>query len=81
VLQNGPIGPWVHAQRRLLQGGVVILAVLFVIFLDRPTGLAIFSVALALVVLLGAIEFLNQTDPRGTPSSAMAGPAPPGAVP
>lgn len=84
VLQNGPVGPWVHAHRRVLQEGLVILAVLFVIFLDPPTGLAIFSVALALVVFLGAIEFLNQTDPLETPSatsSAMAGPAPPGAVP
>jgi hypothetical protein len=84
ALQNGPVGPWVHAHRRLLQAGVVILAVLFLIFLDRPTGLTILAVAVALVVLLALIEFLNEPAPPGVVPSgaaAMAGSAPPGAVP
>jgi hypothetical protein len=81
ALQNGPVGPWVHAHRRLLQGGVVILAVLFVIFLDRPTGLTVLAVAVALVVLLALIEFLNEPAPHGAPPGAAAmAAAPPGAV-
>ena len=79
VLQNGPVGPWVHAHRRLLQGSTVILGVLFVIFLDQPTGLAILSVAVALVVLLAMIEFLNRPAPSVAPSIA-AGTAPPNAM-
>jgi hypothetical protein len=31
-----------------------------VVFLDRPNGGDILAVALTLVVLLGAVEFLNQ---------------------
>ena len=68
-----------HAHRRLLQGSTVILGVLFVIVLDQPTGLAILSVAVALVVLLAMIEFLNRPAPSVAPSIA-AGTAPPNAM-
>jgi len=59
-LQDGPVGPWVHEYRTALRTGLVLLAALVVIFLDRPSGGDILAVALTLVVLLGAVEFLNQ---------------------
>ena len=59
-LQDGPVGPWVHEYRTALRTGLVLLAGLVVIFLDRPSGGDILAVALTLVVLLGAVEFLNQ---------------------
>jgi hypothetical protein len=67
ALGGGPVGPWVHAHRRLLHASVVVLAALLVIFLDQPTGFAILAVAVAVVVLLGVIEFLNQPAPGGDP--------------
>jgi hypothetical protein len=63
ALGGGPVGPWVHAHRRPLRASVVVLAALLVIFLDQPTGPAVVAVAVAVVVLLGVIEFLNQPAP------------------
>lgn len=65
-LQDGPVGPWVHQHRGLLRALVVVLAVLIVLFLDRPTGLDVLAVAIGLVVALGVIEFLDQPRPAVT---------------
>jgi hypothetical protein len=59
-LQDGPVGPWVHEYRTALRIGLVLLAALVAIFLDRPTGGEILAIAVTLVVLLGVVEFLNQ---------------------
>lgn len=59
-LRSGPVGPWVHDHRGLLRVVVVVLAVLLLLFLDRPTGLDVVAVAVGLVLLLGVIEFLDQ---------------------
>jgi LPXTG-motif cell wall-anchored protein len=73
-LQNGPVGPWVHEHRRVLQVAAVILAALVVVFLDRPTGFDILWVVIGLLVVLGVIEFLNQPreseEPRAGPPQA-----------
>jgi hypothetical protein len=50
----------VHEHRAALRTGLVLPAGLVVVFLDRPSGGDILAVALTLVVLLGAVEFLNQ---------------------
>jgi hypothetical protein len=50
----------VHEYRTALRIGLVLLAALVAIFLDRPSGGAILAIAVTLVVLLGVVEFLNQ---------------------
>jgi hypothetical protein len=65
-LQSGPVGPWVHEHLGLLRTLAVVLAVLVVVFLDRPTGLDVFAVAIGLVVALAVIEFLDQPRPAVT---------------
>jgi len=72
-LQDGPVGPWVHEHRTALRTGLVLLAGLVVIFLDRPSGGDILAVALTLVVLLGAIEFLNQPRSPGGAAAHIGG--------
>ncbi|HEY0815216.1 MAG TPA: hypothetical protein VGE11_18250 [Pseudonocardia sp.] len=62
-LQDAGVGPWVHEHRGVLRTGVVLLAGLVVIFMDRPSSGDILVVALLVVVLLGVIEFLNQPRP------------------
>ena len=59
-LQDGPVGPWVHEYRTALRIGLVLLAALVAIFLDRPSSGEILAIAVTLVVLLGVVEFLNQ---------------------
>ena len=72
-LQDGPFGPWVHEYRTALRTGLVLLAGLVVIFLDRPSGGDILAVALTLVVLLGAVEFLNQPRSPGGAAAHIGG--------
>ena len=72
-LQDGPVGPWVHEYRTALRTGLVLLAGLVVIFLDRPSGGDILAVALTLVVLLGAVEFLNQPRSPGGAAAHIGG--------
>ena len=71
-LQDGPVGPWVHEYRTALRAGLVVLAALVAIFLDRPSGGDILVIALTLVVLLGVVEFLNQPRSPGAPAAATA---------
>ena len=70
-LQDGPVGPWVHEYRSALRIGLVLLAALVAIFLDRPSGGAILAIAVTLVVLLGVVEFLNQPRSPGEPLMAV----------
>lgn len=59
-LAEGPVGPWVHAHRVLLRVVLVVLAVLVLLFVNKPTGFTVLGIAIALVVLLGVVEFLDQ---------------------
>jgi hypothetical protein len=59
-LRTGPVGTWVHANRRVLRIVVVALAGLALVFWDRPTGKVVIGLALALLVALAAIEFLAR---------------------
>jgi hypothetical protein len=59
-LRTGPVGTWVHANRRLLRIGAVVLAGLALVFWDRPTGKVVIGLALVLLVVLAAIEFLAR---------------------
>lgn len=60
ALGAGPVGPFVHAHMRLLQGTALGLAVLTFVLLDQPTGLNILLLAFALVIVLAVIKFLDQ---------------------
>jgi hypothetical protein len=59
-LRTGPVGTWVHANRRLLRIGAVVLASLALVFWDRPTGKVVLGLALVLLVVLAVIEFLAR---------------------
>lgn len=60
ALGAGPVGPFVHAHLRLLQGTALGLAVLTFVLLDQPTGLDILLLAFGLVIVLAVIKFLDQ---------------------
>ena len=47
-----------YAYRTILRVALVLLAVLVVLFLDRPTGIDVLVVTIVLVVLLGVVELL-----------------------
>jgi hypothetical protein len=59
-VRTGPVGTWVHANRRVLRIGAVALAGLALVFWSRPTGKVIIGLTLALLVVLAAIEFLAK---------------------
>jgi len=68
-LRTGPVGTWVHANRRVLRIGVVATAGLALVFWDRPTGKVVIGLTLALLVVLAAVEFLarpGQQVPEGS---------------
>lgn len=70
-LRTGRVGGWVHTYRGVLRGAAVGLAVLVFVFLDRPSGLAVLTIALLLVVCLVVIQFLDQPatgEPPGRPA-------------
>lgn len=60
ALGAGPVGPFVHAHVRLLQGAALGLAVLTFVLLDQPTGLDILLLAFGMVIVLAIIKFLDQ---------------------
>ena len=68
-LRTGPVGTWVHANRRLLRIGAVVLASLALVFWDRPTGKVVLGLALVLLVVLAAIEFLARPGQDGVEGS------------
>ena len=59
-LRTGPVGTWVHANRRALRIGAVALAALTLVFWSRPTGKVVIGLALVLLVVLAVIEFLAR---------------------
>ncbi|WP_433505799.1 hypothetical protein ACQP04_04465 [Pseudonocardia halophobica] len=59
-LAEGPVGPWVHAHLTLLRTGLVVLAALVLVLIDRPSGWDVLWIVVALVVLLGIVQFLDQ---------------------
>jgi hypothetical protein len=59
-LHTGPVGAWVHGNRRMLRIGAVALAGLALVFWSRPTGKVVIGLALVLLVVLAAIEFLAR---------------------
>jgi len=68
----GPVGSWVHANKRALRVGAVVLAALALVFWGRPTGKVVLGLTLALLVALAVIEFLGRP-PAGRPAEVAAG--------
>ncbi len=66
---TGRFGTWVYSHRRALQITVAILGGLVLMFWAQPTGWVVVWTALAVVLLLGLIEFL-ATPPA--PAATMA---------
>jgi hypothetical protein len=58
--RTGPVGTWVHANKRALRIGAVVLAALALVFWDRPTGKVVLGLTLILLVVLALIEFLGR---------------------
>jgi hypothetical protein len=69
---TGPVGGWVHANKRALRIGAVVLAALALVFWGRPTGKVVLGLTLALLVVLALIEFLGRP-PARRPLEAPAG--------
>lgn len=59
-LRSGRLGAWVHSYRGVLRGVAAGLAVLVFVFLDRPSGVAVLTIALLLALVLAVIQFLDQ---------------------
>ncbi|HVV14540.1 hypothetical protein [Amycolatopsis sp.] len=59
-LPIGPVGPWVHAHLTVLRAGLVGVAVLIFVFLDRPSGLTVLVIALVLLFCLAVVQLLDQ---------------------
>jgi hypothetical protein len=63
-LRTGPVGTWVHANKRVLRVAAVVLAALALVFWDRPTGKVVLGLTLALLAVLAVIEFLGRPPPH-----------------
>jgi hypothetical protein len=63
-LRTGPVGTWVHANKRALRIGAVVLAALVLVFWERPTGKVVLGITLVLLIVLALIEFLGRPPPR-----------------
>ena len=63
-LRTGPVGTWIYANRRVLRIGAVALAGLALVFWSRPTGKVVIGLALVLLVVLAAVEFLARPGQR-----------------
>ncbi|WP_433505441.1 hypothetical protein ACQP04_02380 [Pseudonocardia halophobica] len=61
-LAEGPIGPWINDYHVALRIGLVVLAALVLVLIDRPSGWDVLLVVVVLVVLLGVVEFLTSRD-------------------
>jgi hypothetical protein len=68
--RTGPVGTWVHANKRALRVAAVVVAVLALVFWSRPTGKVVLGLTLALLVVLALIEFLGR--PRRTASATLS---------
>ena len=71
-LRTGPVGTWVHANRRALRIGAVILASLGLVFWDQPSGKVVIGLAVALLIALAIIEFLARA-PQPAPATGNPG--------
>jgi hypothetical protein len=71
--RTGPVGTWVHANKRALRIGAVVLAALALVFWDRPTGKVVLGLTLVLLVVLALIEFLGRPAPRPVAEAAPSG--------
>ncbi|HEX6075713.1 MAG TPA: hypothetical protein VFZ32_10675 [Micromonosporaceae bacterium] len=72
--RTGPFGSWVYAHKRALRIATVIAWGLVLMFWERPTGWVVVGSALAVVLVLGLIEFLARPPappegPARTPTS------------
>jgi hypothetical protein len=63
-LRTGPVGSWVHANKRALRIATVVLAALVLVFWERPTGKVVLGITLVLLIVLALIEFLGRPPPR-----------------
>jgi hypothetical protein len=64
-LRTGRVGGWVHTHAGALRFTAVGLAVLVFVFLDRPSGFAVLTIALSLLACLAVVQFLDQGPVRG----------------
>ena len=71
-LRTGPVGSWVHANRRALRIGAVILASLGLVFWNQPTGKVVIGLSVALLIALAIIEFLARA-PQPAPATGNPG--------
>jgi len=55
----GGFGEWVHAHRRILRIGVLVLAALALVFWPYPTGSVVLVLAALALLAVGIIEFLG----------------------
>ncbi|HEX6579048.1 MAG TPA: hypothetical protein VF082_11840 [Jiangellaceae bacterium] len=55
----GGVGEWVHAHRRILRIGVLVLAALALVFWPYPTGTVVLVLAALALLAVGIIEFLG----------------------
>jgi hypothetical protein len=62
--RTGPVGTWVHANKKVLRIAAVTLAALALVFWGRPTGKVVLGLTLVLLVVLALIEFLGRSAPR-----------------
>ncbi|MEU7003002.1 hypothetical protein [Nonomuraea sp. NPDC046570] len=66
-LPTGRFGEWVYRNRTLLRVAIVLAAVVVFVFWNRPTGLVVALLALAVLLLLAVVEFLGHrpSSPQG----------------
>ncbi|WP_327070453.1 hypothetical protein [Kitasatospora sp. NBC_01302] len=73
-LHTGPVGPWVHRSKRVLEWAVVGAAGLTLVLWPYPTGWVVVVLGLAVVFVLTLIELLDvveeeATRPAGPPAA------------
>lgn len=56
--RTGGFGTWLHAHRRLLVTGVLVLAGVLLMSWTRPTGWTVVGITIAVLVVLAVLEFL-----------------------
>ncbi|HEY3686779.1 MAG TPA: hypothetical protein VGL93_27340 [Streptosporangiaceae bacterium] len=76
-VSTGPVGTWIHANRRVLQVAAVAVAALVFLFWDHPTGKAVLLIAVILLAVLAVIELLGRPPAKRASAAAPSGPATP----
>ena len=66
--RTGPVGTWVHANKRALRLAAVVVSALALVFWSRPTGKVVLGLTLALLIALALIEFLGRPPHRTSPA-------------